>query len=83
LIAEVLITESDVDAVMKRVLERSQESIKEEYSKAIHSNRSDNLYKEVLLACALADTDPEGRGALRAFGSVQAAIEYLGQACKN
>lgn len=57
-----LITESDVDAAMKRVLERSQESIKEEYSKAIHSNRSDNLYKEVLLACALADTDSEGRG---------------------
>ena len=47
---------------MKRVLERSQESIKEEYSKAIHSNRSNNLYKEVLLACALADADPEGRG---------------------
>jgi Cdc6-like AAA superfamily ATPase len=57
-----LITETDVDAAMKRVLERSQESIKDEYSKAIHSNRSDNLYKEVLLACALADTDSEGRG---------------------
>ena len=57
-----LVTESDVDAAMKRVLERSQESIKEEYSKAIHSDRSDNLYKEVILACALADTDSEGRG---------------------
>ncbi|MGJ5050066.1 AAA family ATPase [Bradyrhizobium oligotrophicum] len=57
-----LISEGDVDSAMKRVLERSQESIKEEYSKAVHSNRSDNLYKQVLLACALADTDPEGRG---------------------
>jgi hypothetical protein len=58
----ILITESDVDAAMKRVLERSQESIKDEYSKATHSNRSDSLYKQVLLACALADTDTEGRG---------------------
>jgi SpoVK/Ycf46/Vps4 family AAA+-type ATPase len=39
-----LITESDVDAAIKRVLELSQESIKEEYAKAVHSNRSDSLY---------------------------------------
>jgi hypothetical protein len=57
-----LITETDVDSAMRRVLERSQESIKEEYSKAVHSNRSDNLYKEVLLVCALGETDQEGRG---------------------
>jgi hypothetical protein len=56
------ITETDIDKAMKRVLERSQESIKDEYAKAIHSNRSDSLYREVLLACALADTDLEGRG---------------------
>jgi energy-coupling factor transporter ATP-binding protein EcfA2 len=56
------VSESDVDCAIKRVLERSQESIKEEYAKAVHSNRSDNLYKQVLLACALAETDPEGRG---------------------
>jgi SpoVK/Ycf46/Vps4 family AAA+-type ATPase len=57
-----LITETDVDAAIKRVLERSQESIKEEYARAVHSNRSDSLYKQVLLACALAETDFEGRG---------------------
>ncbi|MDQ6867879.1 MAG: ATP-binding protein [Pseudomonadota bacterium] len=57
-----LITETDVDKAIKRVLERSQESIKDEYATAIHSNRSDSLYKEVLLACALAETDFEGRG---------------------
>jgi Cdc6-like AAA superfamily ATPase len=56
------ITEDDVDTAIKRVLERSQESIKEEYAKAVHSNRSDSLYKQVLLACALAETDFEGRG---------------------
>jgi SpoVK/Ycf46/Vps4 family AAA+-type ATPase len=58
----ILISESDVDNAIKRVLDRSQESIKEEYAKAVHSNRSDSLYKQVLLACALADTDFEGRG---------------------
>jgi Cdc6-like AAA superfamily ATPase len=57
-----LVTEADVDAAIKRVLERSQESIKDEYAKAVHSNRSDSLYKQVLLACALAETDSEGRG---------------------
>jgi energy-coupling factor transporter ATP-binding protein EcfA2 len=58
----ILINEEDVDRAIKRVLERSQESIKDEYAKAVHSNRSDSLYKEVLLACALAETDFEGRG---------------------
>jgi hypothetical protein len=56
------IAEGDVDRAIKRVLEKSQESIKEEYAKAVHSNRSDSLYKQVLLACALAETDFEGRG---------------------
>jgi Cdc6-like AAA superfamily ATPase len=56
------ITENDVDTAIKRALERSQESIKDAYARAVHSNRSDNLYKEVLLACALAETDNEGRG---------------------
>jgi hypothetical protein len=55
-----LITEGDVDKAIKRVLEKSEESIQENYAKAIHSNRSDSLYKHVLLACALADTDDRG-----------------------
>jgi energy-coupling factor transporter ATP-binding protein EcfA2 len=55
-----LIVEDDVDHAIKRVLERSEESIQEDYAKAIHSNRTDNLYRQVLLACALADTDDRG-----------------------
>lgn len=54
------LVESDVDEAIKRVLEKSQESVQEAYSKAVHSNRSDNLYREVLLACALADTNDRG-----------------------
>lgn len=55
-----LIVEDDVDKAITRVLEKSEESIQEKYSKAVHSNRSDSLYKQVLLSCALAETDDRG-----------------------
>ncbi len=71
------ITETDVDNAIKRVLERSQESIKDEYARAIQSNRSDNLYKEVLLACALADTDFEGRGTFAPLAVCKPLTEIL------
>ena len=51
---------SDVDAAISRVLERSQETVRQVYATAIHSNRADSLYKEVLLACALAETNERG-----------------------
>jgi energy-coupling factor transporter ATP-binding protein EcfA2 len=54
------ILDSDVDAAISRVLERSQETVREVYAAAIHSNRGDSLYREVLLACALADTNERG-----------------------
>ncbi len=55
-----LITETDVDAAITRVLEKSQQTIQEAYSTAIHSNRGDNLYREVLLACAMANANERG-----------------------
>jgi Cdc6-like AAA superfamily ATPase len=55
------IDEEDVDAAIKRALERSQETIQETYARAIHSNRKDNLYRHVLLACALAKPDDRGQ----------------------
>ncbi|HEV2563297.1 MAG TPA: ATP-binding protein [Rhizomicrobium sp.] len=54
------ITESHVDIAIKRALEKSQESIQREYAQATHTNRSDTLFREVLLACALAKTDDRG-----------------------
>jgi Cdc6-like AAA superfamily ATPase len=56
----VLITDSDVDNAISRVLTRLQESLSEKYHTATHSNRGDNLYQEVLLACALAESDDRG-----------------------
>lgn len=55
-----LITETDVDNAISRVLQRLQESLSEKYHTATHSNRGDNLYQEVLLACALAESDDRG-----------------------
>jgi Cdc6-like AAA superfamily ATPase len=55
------ILETDVDAAIQRALEKSQESTQSDYSLAVHSNRSDSLYRQVLLACALAKTDERGQ----------------------
>ena len=55
------VNESDVDAAIQRALEKSQESTQADYNAAIHSNRSDSLYRQVLLACALAKTDERGQ----------------------
>ncbi len=55
-----IIKEQDVDAAISRALQKSQESIQSDYSKAVHSNRSDGLHRQVLLACALAKSDERG-----------------------
>jgi len=55
------IIEDDVDSAIKRALEKSQESTQADYSAAVHSNRTDNLYRQVLLACALAKPDERGQ----------------------
>ncbi len=54
------ITEKNVDAAIKRALEKSQEFVQREYATAIHTNRTDTLFQEVILACALAKTDERG-----------------------
>ena len=54
------ITEKDVDKAIDRVLGKSTESVQESYSKAVDSNRNDSMYKQVLLACALAETNDRG-----------------------
>jgi len=57
---KLVITELHVDAAMKRALEKSQESVRSDYAAGVHTNRSDTLFREVLLACALAKTDDRG-----------------------
>lgn len=43
-----------------RCISKAQQSIKDNYYKATSSPRPDNLFKEVLLACSLADADGLG-----------------------
>jgi Cdc6-like AAA superfamily ATPase len=54
------ITTQHVHSAIKIALEQWQESIKVAYFDAIKSHQPVNMYKEVLLACALAKTDEFG-----------------------
>lgn len=54
------ILEKDVDAAISKALEKSQESTQSDYNLAVHSNRTDSLHRQVLLACALAKPDERG-----------------------
>lgn len=49
-----------VDAAIQKSLHEAQQSTVSAYHKAVSSQRRDNLYAQVLLACALAETDQMG-----------------------
>ena len=51
---------ANVEAAMDRLIEDSGQSFQDDYKEAVYSNQSDNLFKEVLLGCALAQTDESG-----------------------
>lgn len=46
-----------VDTAIQKALDEAQQSTVSAYHKAVSSQRRDNLYAQVLLACALSDTD--------------------------
>jgi hypothetical protein len=48
---------TDVDAATKEAVDGSQQSIRNTFHRAISSPRRDNIFGEVLLACALTPTD--------------------------
>ncbi len=51
------VSRDDVEAAISEALQRVQASISSLYHTAISSTRKENLYRQVLLACALADVD--------------------------
>ncbi|HSK77071.1 MAG TPA: AAA family ATPase [Thermoanaerobaculia bacterium] len=57
---QLTIKTSHVEAAIRKALEEAQQSTKSAYHKAVMSQRKDNLYSQVLLACALAATDEMG-----------------------
>lgn len=54
------IIEADVDKSIEDVLTGSLQSLRDKYESATSSNQPGNLFKEVLLACALAQADDNG-----------------------
>lgn len=58
--ATTAITMAHVQAAIRKALEGAQQTTRSAYHKATTSPRRDNLYADVLLACALAKTDDLG-----------------------
>jgi Cdc6-like AAA superfamily ATPase len=56
----IVVSTIDVDAAMDKLLAEGGQSFQDDYRKATQSNQADNLFKQVLLACALADPDDSG-----------------------
>lgn len=54
------ITEDDINDAVQKALKKAQQSILSLYYEAVHSTREKNIYKEVLLACAVTKTDKLG-----------------------
>ena len=54
------ISETDVDTAIQEVLSGSLQSLRDTYQTATLSNQPGNLFKEILLACALARADDAG-----------------------
>jgi Cdc6-like AAA superfamily ATPase len=55
------VLEADVDTAITMMLVKSEQSTNNDYKKAVQSNKKNALYREILLACALAGTDDEGK----------------------
>jgi Cdc6-like AAA superfamily ATPase len=54
------IVESDIDAAIDAILSSNQNSLKQDYESATHSNQAKARYKQILMACALAQSDEIG-----------------------
>jgi hypothetical protein len=60
------VTYADLDGAITDALENAYGGVQQEYERAVASVRQETLFKEVLLACALAEKDSLGR-----FAAVQ------------
>jgi Cdc6-like AAA superfamily ATPase len=54
------VTSEDVNRALKTAVSKTQATIQADYSKAITSSRKEAQYRQVLLACAMAETDNLG-----------------------
>lgn len=57
---ELEVTPDDVDFAIQAIVTDTQESVSKDYHAATYSTRPENLYDDVLLACAIAPADDRG-----------------------
>ena len=70
------VTSNDLREAIPLAIDSAAGGIRVEYDKATDSTQPNNLFKEVLLACALADKDTRGRFALAALQEPLQKILY-------
>jgi Cdc6-like AAA superfamily ATPase len=61
------ITHKDLEKAIVAALKNAAGGIREDYEIAIASSQPDNLFKDVLLACAISDKDSLGRFSIKAL----------------
>lgn len=64
----VSVTDFDLESALKVVVEESDDTVTNAYLKAVQSSRPDAQYRQVLLGCALAETDERNRFKAKAVG---------------
>ena len=64
----VAIEDDDLAQALRVVVDEADQSVTDAYFNAVRSSRVENQYRQVLLACAVAQTDERGRFTARAVG---------------
>lgn len=70
----VTIDDSDLAQALRVVVEEADQSVTDAYFNAVRSSRVENQYRQVLLACSIAQTDERGRFTARAVGEALKGI---------
>jgi Cdc6-like AAA superfamily ATPase len=58
---KLMIVEEDVNEAIRMLVQQSDQTTNKAYNVAVHSNKKNNLYKQVLLAAAICSTDDDGQ----------------------
>jgi hypothetical protein len=69
-----IIERKDIEEASNRALVDANQSIKSDFEKAIYSERPDNIFKQVLISCALAPKDNLGRFSAKSIAPILAEV---------
>ncbi|MHC2552304.1 AAA family ATPase [Bradyrhizobium elkanii] len=68
------IERSDINEASKRALLDANQSIKSGFERAVYSERPDNIFKQVLISCALTQKDAFGQFSAKSVASILSEI---------